>query len=223
MNSLPSQILNIVGNFQDHMIHESHYWKTELIKLSKKLTKRIPYKRFWTDAQNGAFEKEIMIGFYIVRKLIESQKLPNRLVSTKITGRKFSNNGATVHLMNTHRFYEHYDFDNGKKEKFDLRFLINQIIHSYIFSPDFNINEENGEMTLSAIHFCSDDQRNKWIYELNLSTVIELFDKIGNSHVTNSSMTFDDNKKDYRVVHGDGVIPIPKEDEEILHLFRKRK
>jgi hypothetical protein len=205
------------------MIYESHYWKTELIKLSKKLTKRIGYKRFWTDAQNGAFEKEIMIGFYIVRKLIESQKLPNRLVSTKIIGRKFPNNDTTVHLMNTHKFYEHYDFHNGKTEKFDLRFLINQIVHSYIFSPDFYINEENGEMTLSGIHFCSDDQRNNWIYELNLTTVIGLFEKIGNSPVTNSSMTFDNNKKDYRVIHDDEVIQIPKEDEEILRLFRKRK
>ncbi len=204
------------------MIYESYYWKTELIKLSKKLTKRIPYKRFWTDAQNGAFEKEIMIGFYVIRKLIESKKLPNRLVSTKITGCKFPNKGTTVHLMNTYKFYDHYDFANGKTEKFDLRFLINQIIHSYIFSPDFEINEENDEITLSAIHFCSDDQRNKWIYELNLSTVIGLFTKIGNSHVTNSSMTFDDNKKDYRVVHGDEIIPIQKEDEEILQLFRKR-
>lgn len=205
------------------MIYESHYWKTELIKLSKKLTKRIPYKRFWTDAQNGAFEKEIIIGFYIVRKLIVSIRLPNRLVSTKITGCKFPNNGKTVHLMNTHKFYEYYDFDNGKTEKFDLRFLINQIIHSYIFSPDFDLNEENGEMTLSAIHFCSDDQRNKWIYELKISTVIDLIYKIGNSHVTNSSMTFDKNKKDYRVVHSDEVISIPKEDLEILQLFRKHK
>lgn len=205
------------------MIYESHYWKTELIKLSNKLTKRIPYKRFWTDAQNGAFEKEIMIGFYIVRKLIESQKLPNRLVSTKISGRKFPNNGTIVHLMNTHRFYDHYDFDSGKTENFDLKFLINQIVHSYIFSPDFNINESNGEMTLSAIHFCSDDQRNKWIYELSLTTVIELFKKIGNSHVTNSSMTFDENKKDYRVNQGNEVIPIPKEDIELLKHFKKRK
>jgi hypothetical protein len=203
------------------MIYESHYWKIELVKLSKKLTNRIPYKRFWTDAQNGAFEKEIMIGFYIVRKLIESKKLPNRLVSTKIPGRKFPNSGTTVHLMNTHRFYDHYDFDNGKTEKLDLIFLINQIVHSYIFSPDFDINEDNGEMTLSAIHFCSDDQRNKWIYELSLSTVIDLFAKIGNSHVTNSSMTFDDNKKDYRVIHDDEIMQIAKEDEEMLRLFRK--
>ncbi len=205
------------------MIHESHYWKTELIKLSKKLTKRIPYQRFWTDAQNGAFEKEIMIGFYIVRKLIESQKLPNRLVSTKITGRKFPNNGTTIHLMNTHRFYDHYDFDKEKTEKFDLKFLINQIIHSYIFSPDFEIDAENGEMTLSTIHFCSDDQRNEWLYELSLTTIIELLEKIGNSHVTNSSMIFDENKKDYRVKHGDEIFIIPEEDKELLKLFKKHK
>jgi len=204
------------------MIYESYYWKTELIKLSKKLTKRIPYKRFWTDAQNGAFEKEIMIGFYIVRKLIESQKLPNRLVSTKIVGRKFPNKNVTVHLMNTHRFYEHYDFENGKTDKFDLKFLINQIVHSYIFSPEFDINEETGEMTLSSIHFCSDDQRNKWIYEPRLSTIINLFDKIGNSVVTNSHMTFDANKNDYRIVQGDEEIPMPKDVKQIIKQTKRK-
>lgn len=185
------------------MIYESHYWKSELIKLAKKLTNRVSYKRSWTDAQNGAFEKEIMIGFYIVRKLMESQKLPNQLVSTKIIGRKFPNNGTTVHLMNAHQFYNHFDFDNGKTEKFDLRFLVNQIVHSYIFTPDFDINEDNGEISLSAINFCSDDQRNKWIYELRLTTITKLFTIIGNSHVTNSTMRFDENKKDYRVINGE--------------------
>lgn len=119
------------------MIHESIYWKRELTKLSKKLTARIPYKRFWTGAQNGAFEKEVMNGFYMVRKLLESQKLPNIIASTKLIGRKYPNNGTDVHLMNNHRFFEHYDFDNGKDEKFDLKFLINQIVHKLYFLTQF--------------------------------------------------------------------------------------
>jgi hypothetical protein len=203
------------------MIYESHYWKTELVKLSKKIAKRVPYKRFWTDAQNGAFEKEVMIGFYIIRKLMESQKLPNRMASTKVKGRKFANNGAAVHLMNNHRFYEFYDFDNGRNEKFDLIFLTNQIIHSYIFSPDFNIDEGSGEMTLDAIHFCSDDQRNDWLYEIKISSVIDLFNRVGVSVVTEVHLTFDPKKMDYRVVSKDS--PLPVELNEISELLKPKK
>jgi hypothetical protein len=205
------------------MIHESYYWRAELIKLSKKLSKRIPYKRFWTDAQHGAFEKEIMIGFYIIRKLIEAQKLPNAIIATKINGHRFPNNGTNVHLMNNHRFYDHYEFDNGKTEKFDLKFLINQIVHSYIFSPEFDITEDDGKMTLTAILFCSDDQRNKWIYELKFLSIINLFEKIGNSHVTNAHLTFDVNKKDYRITQSDEGITIPKDAKKVTKRHTKGK
>ena len=205
------------------MIHESYYWKTELVKLSKKLTARIPYKRFWTDSQNGAFEKEVMIGFYMVRKLLKSQKLPNIIASTKLNGLKYPNNGTDVHLMNNHRFPEHYDFENGKDEKFELKFLINQIVHSYIFSPDFEINEETGDMTLSSIHVCSDDHRNKWIYEISLKTVIDLFDKVGRSNVTSAHYMYDPQKKDYRVSQSDGVVPIPENIEKFIKQKKKKK
>lgn len=205
------------------MIHESYYWKRELTKLAKKLTNRIPCKRFWTDAQNGAFEKEVMIGFYVVRKLLESQKLPNIIASTKLIGIKYPNNGTDVHLMNNHRFPEHYDFENGKDEKFDLKFLINQIVHSYIFSPNFDIDETNGDMTLSAIHFCSDDHRNKWIYEVSIQTIIELFDKVGQSNVTSAHYFYDHQKKDYKVSQSDGIIPIPDDIEKIIKEHEAKK
>ncbi|MGV3527841.1 MAG: hypothetical protein ACO1OO_03020 [Flavisolibacter sp.] len=204
------------------MIYESYYWKSELIKLSKKLTKRIRYKRFWTDSQNGAFEKEIMIGFYVIRKLIEAHKVPNELISTKIKGKRYPNKGKIVHLMNNHKFPEYYDFENGKEDKLDLKFLINQIVHSYIFSPNFELNDA-GDLELSTIHFCSDDHRNKWIYELTLLNIIELFEKIGNSNVTSASYYFDEQKKDYRTKQSDGIVPIPEDIERIIRQSEDRK
>ena len=56
------------------MIGESYYWKKELVKLAIKLDKRTKQKRAWTEAQHGTFEKEITIGFYIIRKLIEAKQ-----------------------------------------------------------------------------------------------------------------------------------------------------
>jgi len=59
------------------MIIESRYWKKELLKIADKLSKRLIYRKRWSEAQFGTFEKEIMIGFYIVRKLIEAKKISN--------------------------------------------------------------------------------------------------------------------------------------------------
>jgi hypothetical protein len=181
------------------MIYESHYWKKELIKLSKKLTIRLSHRNFWTESQHGTFEKEVMIGFYIIRKLIEAQKLSNAIVSTKMKVIKYQNNGKIVHLMNTHKFDKCFDFLNPKQDKYDLIFLSNQIIHSYIFTPVFNF----GGFKLLSIQFCSDKDRNKWLYEIDIKLMISIFEKVGNNYPASSSMHFDESKKDYKVFQKD--------------------
>jgi len=148
------------------MIYKSYYWKKELIKLSRKLTKRLTQTNWWTEVQHGTFEKEIMIGFYIIRKLIEANKLSNEIVSTKIKGFKFPNIGKTIHVMNNHRFYEFFNFDNPKPNNFNLIFLANQIVHSYLFSPSFDPED----FSLNGIHFSSDKDRNTWLYEISIDT-----------------------------------------------------
>ena len=221
------------------MIYESFYWRKELLKLATKIEKRIPYKRSWTDSQNGDFEKEVMIGFYMIRKLKESFKLTNNIIATNIAGFKYSSKGKLVTLMNNHRFMELYDFEQPKKDKFNLTFLINQIVHSYIFSPKFDVNRDEAikniedktiitwedvdgainsvKIELTGILFCSDDKRNEFLYELSIKDIINLFIKTGNCNVTSSSRTFNEKKKDYDVIQSDEVVPIPKDNIEVLY------
>jgi hypothetical protein len=179
------------------MISESYYWKKDLLKLARKLTKRELSEGFWSESDFGEFEKEIMIGFYIIRKLCSSFKLSNATVSTKIKGRKIPNNGRIVHLMNNHKYTEFYDFDQAKTNKFDLAFLANQLIHSYVFAPYFSESEAD-IFPLAGIHFCSDENRNKWLYELSIETVIALFKKIGEDYPAAGMIEFDEKKKDYK-------------------------
>lgn len=222
------------------MIYESYYWRKELLKLAAKIEKRIPYKRSWTDSQNGDFEKEIMIGFYIIRKLKDSFKLTNNIISTNMKGFKYPSKGKLVTLMNSHRFMELYEFEQPKKDKFSLTFLINQIVHSYIFSPKFDVNRDNAiknlenktsiswedvddaiktmKIELVGILFCSDDKRNEFLYELEIKDIIDLFRKVGNCNITSIHRTFNEKKKDYDVVQSDEVVPIPK---DILKLIKK--
>ena len=181
------------------MINESFYWKNELLKISGKIFKRTKSKRYWTSSQEGTFEKEIMFGFYIIRKLIESKKLSNSLVSTKLVGRKFISNGKNVTILNNHRIDELYKLTDGKKEKFDLIFLCNQIVHSYIFLPVFEDGIKPNNSILSGIWFCSNEKRNETLYELNIESIIILFQKISNDYPSRSSFHFDLVKRDYKV------------------------
>lgn len=187
------------------MIKQSIYWKTELMKLSLKLTLGRSIKRKWNSPQYGKFEKEVMIGFYIIRKLMESQKLPNFIASMKHLGNKYPNSGANVTLINNHQLEELYNFKEGKSVKFDLKFIINQIVHSYIFSPAFEVSEMGGQLNLSSIYFCYDDHRNKWIYEITLDTIINLFKKVAQSDVTLIQYQFNIQKRDYNVVQHDAL------------------
>lgn len=177
------------------MIFESYYWKRDLLKLSRKLIKRKSLK-IWNNADLAEFEKEIMFGFYAIRKLAESRKLSDATRFTKLTGRKIPNNGKVVHLMNNHRYTDFYNFDQIKANKFDLQFLSNQIVHSYVFSPYFSEVDESD--MLFGIHFNSDKNRNEWLYEISIDIIIDLFKKVGNDYPWDMTLSFDQKKKDYK-------------------------
>ena len=200
------------------MIYESYYWKNELLKLANKIEKRTNSKRWWTESQHGTFEKEIMIGFYIVRKLIDAKKFTNSIVSTKISGKKYPNNGKNITIRTNNRFYEFYDFEKGNPEKFDLIFLCNQIVHSYIFSPCFGCDEEvkGNSMTLEAIYFNSDENRNKWLYEITINSIVKIFRELGNDYPNSIHQSYDPKRKDYKVVNKTEHNELPKEIENLI-------
>ncbi|MBL7684287.1 MAG: hypothetical protein JNK00_13090 [Flavipsychrobacter sp.] len=225
------------------MINESYYWRREVSKLSSKIKNRISYKRPWTDATHGAFEKEVMIGFYMIRKLIEANKLTNKIVSTKIDGRKYSNIGKNVTIQNNHRFQEFFDLEKSIAAKFDLTFLINQIIHSYIFAPSFalaksyldqlpddkelskdEIDEmlKSQELELTSILFCSRERRNEFLFEIEILTIVDLFEKVGSCVVTTIHRTFNNKRNDYDVYQTDEEVPIPPDIEELIKLHEKK-
>ncbi|MBA3987207.1 MAG: hypothetical protein H0X63_11695 [Flavobacteriales bacterium] len=206
------------------MIYESYYWKKELLTLADKLHKRTKSKRWWTEAQHGTFEKEVMIGFYIIRKLIEAKtKLTNALVATKFKGIKYPNNGKKVTWRNNHRFHECYDFEKPLTSKYDIIFLCNQFVHSYIFSPCFSSEDEseNSPMTLSSIHFSSDDKRNDWLFEISIESVIKIFKDIGNDYPSSSHQHYDPRKGDWKIINGNEKMELSKKIEEIITKHEK--
>lgn len=219
------------------MINESYYWKKELIVISKKIQSRINVKKNWTMSNYAKFEKEIMFGFYIIRKLMEASKLPNKICTSKIACIKYLNNGTSVTWLNNHRYHENYDFEKPKAEQQDLKFFINQFIHSYIFSPIIDIideeclakfeseiltDEEKSEIyereekELKGLYINSNKNKNEYLLEIDIKNIYELFEEIGKSKITRTEWKFNTKKEDYDVSQFDEDMTIPEDIEEIL-------
>ena len=174
------------------MIYESVYWKKDLLKIARRLGKRKSLMQ-WNETDHGEFEKDIMIGFYVIRKLAEAKKLSVETLSAKIIGSKIPHNGRGVHYFSRSRFVDCYNFENCNKTKFEISFLWNQLIHSYIFDPYFCHSSGN----LLGVYFTSDTQRNKYLFSLDIDTVIGLFKTVGKDYPMHISINYDESKKDY--------------------------
>lgn len=160
------------------MIHESSYWKEPLLESAKKF-KEFELLSEIDDATYVEIEKAIFIGFYSIRKLLESEtKVTDSLKLEKRSITWFGHIGDEVTWRNSHKLDQLYDFDRSNSEDRILWFIASRIIHSFIF--DLCINENGG---LSGIPFTSDSDKNEKLYELSINGVIDIFELVGNNYV----------------------------------------
>lgn len=177
------------------MIWESHFWKEELVRLARQLQKRRKQQR-WPERSLAKLEKEVFIGFYVIRKLLEARKLSDSLSKKRIAVEAFRFTGArqiTIYNWNS-KFADAYDFENPALVSMRLEFLCNQIVHSYIFKEVF---DEDG--VLSGIFICSDRERKEKLYYVSLLELIKVFLSVGSDYPTHQRSVFDPKRGDYGI------------------------
>lgn len=156
------------------MISESHYWKTDLLRLAAGLKKRTK-QRSWSEASEARCEQAIMLGFYSIRKLIESAKLTHTIPEKEVDIFSYKATGEPVHLLNTSRIDELYDLDSPEPGTVSVPFLCNQIIHSFIFLMVFD-----DKRALAGIFVSSDRERLNVLRFVAIDSIIEIFELVGN-------------------------------------------
>jgi hypothetical protein len=105
------------------MIWESWYWKDGLIKDAEILNRWARKKP--STRQYVLFEKKIFLSAYVIRKLIESEKLGSDFPMWNLSIEKYPKKPEkTIDLFNSHRIYE-LDFANFSR--FDGQKLIESI------------------------------------------------------------------------------------------------
>lgn len=157
------------------MIHESSFWKDDLIKLADRLERRLVQTR-WGEKNLYILEKEIFVGFYSIRKLIESKKVSDSLKTKSYEVNEFPYQGCPESIV-THFKEGEYDLNKAKRAHMTINQLCNQFIHSHHFLP-FLPNGKN----LIGFFFCSDHKRTSCIYLITLFDIVDICRAIGNNY-----------------------------------------
>lgn len=161
------------------MFWESCYWKDPLLESAVRLQEYSESSSL-EEAQMVQIEKDIFIGFYAIRKLMDTVKIKDSTRELKVR-LQWSPNIKIVDYLNNHRIDELYDLEQTGQETRTLKFVCDQIVHSYIFMP---IENEKGG--LFGFYFTSDRDRQKKLFYISVQDVIDIFNLVGNDYPTES-------------------------------------
>jgi len=120
-------------------------------------------------------EKELMISFYSIRKLLDTAKVTDATKATKYSISWYSNTHP-VDYLNWHHIDRLFDLSTENQEVRDIRFICDRFVHSYIFIPDFD-----GEK-FSGVYIATDRDRRKKIYFVSADTIVAIYRLVGQDY-----------------------------------------
>jgi len=157
------------------LILESSYWKDDLLKLATKLERRLIQVR-WPERSFYAVEKEVFLGFYSIRKLIESRKISESIANKEYQVYEYPIKNKKESLFVSEPTND-FELDKSKKVSITMQKLCNQFIHSYYFAPFI----PDGK-SLIGFFISSDYKRKTGIYLITIFDVVDIYRQIGNNY-----------------------------------------
>ncbi len=169
-------------------IWESHYWRRELRLMKSEFS-------VWGDelaeeslSEEATFriEKSLFLSAFAIRKLIEGQKIPDRIVSKNFGLSTFPPNDE--HLREKVLPIEAEDFalDKGEICTMSAKRVGDEIIHSNILT--YLVDDDQ---RLSGFYLCSDQNLGKRLLELPLITWTDWIESIVNGWVVSTHRSRD--------------------------------
>lgn len=217
-----------------------NYWQKKLQILANSIKKRKEFKRnsYNIDAE---LEFNVMSGFYIIRKLMEHEKLTNKFISTNVRGHKYPFLiDKNITPFNDHKWPEFYDLENKQKAKFDISFLCNQFIHSFYFILSEVFVEDGINETLEnttdeeyyalcktqkrkyqGILFNSDDKKQDYLFEIDIDKIVNIFKEVSLMDITKVSIKYNPKMDKYDYLQSDEQVELSDELKEIIERNEK--
>ena len=176
------------------MIWESHPWRDELCRMADKLERWSVAVDWESDDIAFEMERDVMVSAYPIRKLLEARKLADSTVATRLSVEAFPLVDRVPDLMNWHRLDELYDFDAASETKLTVLELCNQLIHSFIFMPEGDFDEDDATADAAGIAgflVASDRARSSRLYRIGIDVLISLLRLVGTEDIASTQMTRD--------------------------------
>jgi hypothetical protein len=156
------------------VIWESADWKEPLLRSADYLA-RVRLDDRTTGRKLVRIEKELFIGFYAIRKLLEGFKVSDSTKAMSFTLACYPSR-RIVDYMNWEKIDDNYDLSKPKSEIRDITFLCNQFIHSYVFLP----SDRDGK--LDGVYVASDRARNEKCYFVSRDQFLSAFRTVGRDY-----------------------------------------
>lgn len=173
------------------MISASKYWKQPLITAANWLS-RSKLNANTRQSTLVKIQKEVFLGFYSVRKLIEAFEVKSELESLKIEIIYFPKKPRSelINDLNKQRIEHLYEMSAHKSETRDIKYISNLFIHSYVF---IIIGQKN---KLKGFYINTDTTKNEKLYFIDLIQIFEIFRLIGKDKSSNLTYKIDQAKGD---------------------------
>lgn len=176
------------------MIYDPIYWLNFLGKQYEIIHKKRRQKQ-WQDNSYYVLEQSIMLTFYTLRKLHESDAVKFAFFDEEFDLTKY--NARSTQNPRSYRLdiEKYYQIENPKKIKKKFSYIANQIIHSFVFVPIFkNRNQVYG------FAFNSDRSKSNELYMLDLEILEKLLSGISGRYIGETccyKICYDENGKPY--------------------------
>ncbi len=156
---------------------ESSYYKNDLLKYSDSFSRRKIKQSSRSDSLQKA-EKYFFVGFYFVRKLIETIKITDscKKISAEIIRYKI-NPEFEINNFSRYKAFDYIDEKNSITFKIDVKQICDKVIHSYL-----NLilcNDNNG---LEGFLLTTDKYKNTDIWLIPVDSIIYIFQTFGNNY-----------------------------------------
>jgi hypothetical protein len=162
------------------MLTSALQWKQELLRSAARLEKKTTQKR-WTDQTAFIVERDVMVGAYAIRKLLETPGRVSdhaRTLHVPVLSHSLDTTTRVTWWTALH-WWELYDMETYSTQRIPLRHFCNSLIHSFVFA--FHPTPDNDG--LAGMFVNSEYESKKALFFIATETFVELFRAIGNDDV----------------------------------------
>lgn len=172
---------------------ESYYWKEELHRIAWSI-RHVPKPPRWSERGHCVVERDLMVGFFILRRLIESHTVSTATRDQLLNVFSYLARGKKVTRLNGYDVCELYDLDREVPATKKPGYIANQFIHAY---TSFVARDESRNW--SDVFVVSDYDRNDCIWRIPISEISRIFRTAAEDYPNSVKMVFNAEKGDYDV------------------------